>query len=235
MIRATSLGRRSIVLAALCAAALGFTNSAKADLVLGFSPAGPVNVLPGGAPTIFTVDLIVNGPEATDQANIQLQLFNIGGANDAGVIFRGPPAGATQPATYTAASFGGAASWTNPAGAYGANGGVGGGPGRRFLLSGDFGAGNLVAAGPNQFIATINVVIPANSPIGTYAIRVTGADFTTQGGTNINSPIGQQFVFNVIPEPSSIVLSMVGVAGGLGVWLARRRNAKKVEEVTVAA
>jgi len=220
------------MLAALCAAALGFVSSAMADLTVGFSGGGGGTVIPGGSATIYNVDLIVTGADATDQPSIQLQLFNIGGANDAGVIFRGPPAGATQPATYTAASWGGAASWTNPAGAYGNN--SSGQAGRRFLLSGDFGTGNLIAPVGSQFIATLNIVIPANSPIGTYAIRVTGVDFTTQGGTTIGGPIGQQFVFNVIPEPSSIILSCVGLVGGLGVWAARRRNSKK-EEVTVAA
>lgn len=214
------------MLAALCAVAVGFVGTAMADLTVGFNPAGPGTATPGST---FNVDLIVNGPDATDQPSIGLRLNNTAGTNTAGVIFQ-----AGTPATYTASSWNGpalgTAGWANVG--YGNNGTAGGGAGRQFVLSGTFNA--LAAPGPNQFIATLNIVIPAGTALGTYRISVFNVDFTTQGGTGITGPTGQFFQFQVVPEPSSIILSCVGLVGGLGVWAARRRNSKK-EEVTIAA
>ena len=96
--------------------------------------------------------------------------------------------------------------------------------------SGDLGATtnplSLIPDG-SYHVTDITFCLTANAPAGTYTLRTTTAN--PRGSVQVTSDFGDaafpqaSFVFNVVPEPSTLVL--VGLAGlGAGMMGYRHRN-----------
>jgi PEP-CTERM motif len=93
--------------------------------------------------------------------------------------------------------------------------------------SGDFGASGASVPDGSYHVTDITFAIAANAPIGTYTLRTTTAaprDSIQLTSDFNDAPFPQaSFVFNVVPEPSTLALiALTGI--GAGVMAYRRRK-----------
>lgn len=92
--------------------------------------------------------------------------------------------------------------------------------------SGDFGAGGAIVPDGSYHITDITFALAANAPAGTYTLRTTTAN--PRGSIQLTSdfndaPFPQaSFVFNVVPEPST--LALIGLAALSAGVVAYRRG-----------
>jgi hypothetical protein len=97
-------------------------------------------------------------------------------------------------------------------------------------FSGDLGATTdplgPVPGGTYLDITDISFALAANAPGGTYTLRTTTA--APRGSVQVNwisedSPIPQaSFVFNVVPEPSTLALLLAGLGAGVMAYRCRK-------------